>query len=140
MIYEKPGIRLLRRRVLIKASDFPKLRRAALSKNFDKGGLYDTAVFIPVNQHELGKEYTLKALHGQVNAPEKHYTQLHRYLEAVKIHLYSMNYLNYKIVLDDNGYVYLQYRKNTEPSALGWAILEKRIYRNYNENRGDWNS
>lgn len=137
MITERPGLKVLRRRVLIKASDFPKLRRNALSKNFDKGGLYDTATFLPVNQHELGKEYTLKALTGKVDVPEKYYTNLHRYLKVLETYLYNKNYLNYKIVLDDNGFVYLQYRKNTEPSILGWAILEKKFYKNENRNNRD---
>jgi hypothetical protein len=125
MITVSPGIRVLRRRVLIRETDFPTLRRNALRPNHPLSPLYDTAVFTPVNTTELANAYLMNLLKGEQPGPEKYYDTLKKYLHVQSHSLYNPNYLEYKIFDDSSGQIYLQYRKDSKPSKLGWGVLEK---------------
>lgn len=125
MIIVSPGIRVLRRRVLIRETDFPTLRRNALSPKHPLAPLYDTAVFVPVNTRDLANIYLMNLLKGIEPGPEQYHDKLKKYLNSLEYSLYTPKYLNYKIFDDESGQVYLQYRKDFTPVRLGWGILEK---------------
>ncbi len=132
MITVTPGIRVLRRRVLIRETDFPTLRRNALQPKHPLAPLYDTAVFIPVNTVELANAYLMNLLKGQDPGPEKYYDTLKKYLRVQEQSLYTPKYLEYTIFDDPEGQIYLQYRKNSKPARLGWGVLEK-FYKKQND-------
>ena len=135
MIAESPGIRLLRRRVIIREIDFGKLKQQALHPTHELQPLYDTAVFVPINAKELANTYLLNLLKGPKPGPEQYHDELKRYLSVQEHSLYNPSYLKYSIYSTESGQVYVQSRKDFKPSQLGWGILERRIKSSENETK-----
>lgn len=127
MITTPSGIKILRRRVVIRENDFTKLRAAALQFKHPQIPLYDTAEFAPINTRELETSYLMNILKGVKPGAEQYYSKLQKYLNCLEHALYTSKYLNYKIFDDDTGQVYLQYRKDLKPVRLGWGLLEKQL-------------
>lgn len=122
-------IRILRRRVIIREYDFVKVRDNALSE-FGGTRLYDRASFTPLNEFNLEQIKLLELLKGK-NSPIT--TLSHDLKEPalllyeLKDYLYNEKYYNWNPIIDEDGYMCVQARKNTPRTRLGWGVFEKDI-------------
>lgn len=121
------ALRTLRRKVIIREYDFVKVRSDALDIGFVKyHTLYDRAEFKPLKKDDLEKENLLKVLKDPVkNNPFKPTEIPALFLFNVKDYLYNQKYIDWNAEYDEDGYIWVQARKNTPRSKLGWGIFEK---------------
>ena len=124
-------IRTLRRKVIIREYDFNKVRDRAFAPLVSMNiadTLYDRAKFIPLNQDNLeklkvaeilrGRESSLKDIRWENPMPSRLVAQL-------KDYLYDTRYYDWRVTIDEEGYICVQARNNTPKSRLGWGIFEK---------------
>lgn len=121
------ALRTLRRKVIIREYDFVRVRSDALDIGFVKyHALYDRAEFKPLKKDDLEKENLLKVLKDPVkNNPFKPTEIPALFLFNVKDYLYNQKYIDWNAEYDEDGYIWVQARKNTPRSKLGWGIFEK---------------
>ena len=125
------AIRTLRRKVIIREYDFNKVRDQAFSPLLCMGipdTLYDRASFTPISQDSLeklkveeilrGRSSTLKDIRWENTMPS-------RLVAQFKDHLYNIRYYDWRITIDEEGYICVQARSNTPKSRLGWGVFEK---------------
>lgn len=88
--------------------------------------LYDECEFEPMTRDGLEKEHMLHVLKGNTEH-FANYTKPKDMLYDVKSWLYSKDYIRNDVVVeyDDTGFLWIQYRKNTPKTKLGWAKLQK---------------
>jgi len=117
--------RVLRRRVIIREYDYTRLERQALGLFFGHT-LYDRANFTPLTRDSLEKAAVVLALKGD---PKWHKFSPPLYpvhfLGLFKDFLYDQDYLKWTVTWDEQGSMWVQARKNTPRTRLGWAVLEK---------------
>lgn len=110
----------LRRRVIIREYDFLKIRSHARK-------LWDSVEFEPITLKELEHEHLLKVLAG-VSLPKAaaggEYIYPRTYLYEMRNYLYDENYVGWFSKYDEDGYMYIQSKKNAPESMLGWATFE----------------
>jgi hypothetical protein len=120
------AIRTLRRKVIIREYDFKKVRDEAFAPLGISESLYDRAEFIPFTKDSLSRDYLMKVLGDRTKInlarPNQHPAN---WLFDMKDSLYSPKYINYHPEYDEEGYVWVQARKNTPRTRLGWAVFEK---------------
>lgn len=118
--------RILRRRVIIREYDFEKVRAQAIGEvGFMRwGALYDRAEFTPLTLEGLEKENVVDLLKGK----ERKFRALDQpnlMLYYLKDYLYNEKYFDWDIKYDENKQLWIQARKNTPRTRLGWGIFEK---------------
>ena len=123
------AIRTLRRKVIIREYDFNKVAADATGAHFDGQSLYDRVSFLPLNEENLEKLKVVEILQGKEhtvllksdwnnNVPAMLLYQLRDYL-------YDKRYYDWRVSIDDQGFICVQARKNTPKTRLGWGVFEK---------------
>ena len=120
--------RTLTRKVIIREYDYNKVREEALISS-DGITLYDRTTFMPLNQENLEKLKMIDILRGKKSTPliesELNLAHPYRLVAELKDYLYSEKYYEWKLSVDDDGYLCVQSRKNTPKTRLGWGVFEK---------------
>jgi len=125
------AIRTLKRKIIIREYDFNKVREQVLS--IDEGvldSLYDRASFVPLSQHNLEKLKVEEILKGKPNIFKDINIDLKMpslLIAQMRDYLYNTKYYDWRITVDEEGYLCVQARKNTPKSRLGWGVFEKDI-------------
>lgn len=125
--------RTIRRKVIIREYDYDKVRKEALSPLITMGlteTLYDRASFMPLNQDTLEKLKLQEILRGKTGPLSEASVSLKApasLLNHLRDYLYNKNYINWKVTVDQEGYICVQARKNTPLSRIGWAVFEKDV-------------
>lgn len=124
--------RTLTRKTLIREYDFNKVKAQAFAPLSTMGiieTLYDRASFMPLNQAALEKIKMMDILRGKNNTPimeaEWNLKMPALLVYHLRDYLYNEKYYNWKVSVDDEGFLCVQARKNTPKSRLGWGIFEK---------------
>jgi len=123
------ALRTLRRKVIIREYDFNKVAQEATGAHFDGQSLYDRVSFLPLNEENLEKLKVVEILQGKEhtvllksdwnnNVPAMMLYQLRDYL-------YDKRYYDWRVSIDDQGFICVQARKNTPKTRLGWGVFEK---------------
>lgn len=112
--------KILRRRVLIRESDFEKkLRPRALGYEF-----YDRAEWNPLTRHEMEKENIVATLKGK-HPPWLLEDSAQNIFYHVRGHFYNPRYSEWRFN-ELMGYIWCSTgRSNSVASRMGWAVLEK---------------
>ncbi len=128
------AVRTLRRKVIIREYDFNKVRDQAfapLSITGQLSALYDRAEFTPISQETLEKLKVLEILKGKKSTPllkaDLDLKKPALLVLHLRDYLYSDKYYQWRVTVDDDGYVCVQARSNTPKSRLGRAVFEKDI-------------
>ena len=115
-------MKYLRRRTIIRESDFNKRIQAAVPL------LYSRAEFAAVTVHELERDHMFKILTQHPSLEYRgstiNFSDPASILNYYRDHLYNPRYREWNLTIDNDGYIWIQSRKNVEPSRLGWAIAE----------------
>jgi len=123
------ALRTLRRKVIIREYDFNKVAADATGVHHDGQSLYDRVSFLPLNEENLEKLKVVEILQGKEhtvllksdwnnNVPAMMLYQLRDYL-------YDKRYYDWRVSIDDQGFICVQARKNTPKTRLGWGVFEK---------------
>lgn len=127
------AIRTLRRKVIIREYDFNKVKEQAFTPLICMGipdTLYDRASFLPLSQDNLEKLKVVEILKGKSsNLKDIRWesTMPSRLVAQFKDYLYNTRYYDWRVTIDEEGYICVQARKNTPKSRLGWGIFEKDV-------------
>jgi hypothetical protein len=119
----------LRRRIIIRQYDYTDMVKRAIPT------WYHTSSFEPITLKELEQEYLLALLSEKKSqmllAPsrycppnEQYYQYPQSYLWQMQNFLYDKNYVKWFSEYDEDGYMWIQARKNTPKTLLGWATFE----------------
>lgn len=114
-------MKTLRRRVIIRESDFNKMNVKATKNN-----LYDSAEFLPITKDDLEKLKVIKILKNQevsINLNSINNPVLALYDN--KHLLYDQRYFNWTVYYDAFGYMWVQSKSNRPSNRIGWGIFEK---------------
>lgn len=114
-------MRRLRRRVIIRLHDYEKVRKRAIPS------LYTECSFVPITLTELEQEHLMLVLaNKQLPVPPPWLQLKHpkQYLYAMKDYLYDENYIKWFSEYDEDGYMWIQAKKNAPNTMLGWATFE----------------
>jgi len=120
--------RILRRRVIIREYDFKKVRDYALGTGIyqDQFTLYDRVTFLPLSEDQLEKIKLENILRGKIQ-PWNEIPSIdppRNLLRHLKDMLYDEKYINWDTTIED-GFIYVQARKNTPKTMIGLGIFEK---------------
>ena len=125
-------IRTLKRKVIIREYDYNKIIGQALAPLSTMGiveTLYDRAKFIPLNQEAFEKLKVLDILRGKKHTPmleaEHGFDRPTLLLYELRDYLYNEKYWQWRVTVDEDGYMCVQARSNTPKTVLGWAEFEK---------------
>jgi hypothetical protein len=117
--------RTLRRKVIIREYDFERVREQVFNP-LGIHTLYDRAEFIPLNKEALEQENLIKLLKsGENRNPFKPTSIPAVFLFNIRDHLYNQKYIDWNSEYDEEGYIWVQARKNTPRTRLGWGVFEK---------------
>ncbi len=123
----------LHRRIIIRQYDYDKMVDRALS------GLYHSATFTPITLSELEQEHLVRVLSNTQSEylaqvpkrrawnhtdDEKYYRYPRNFLWQMQEYLYDKNYVDWFSDYDEAGYLWIQARKNTPRTLLGWGEFE----------------
>jgi hypothetical protein len=120
--------RTLTRRIIIREYDFNRVRDEAFSVISGDGSLYDRAEFTPMSNDTLEKLKLVELLKGKRTQLSQAALNLEipaLTLYQLKDYLYSEKYCQWKVTIDEDGYLCVQARKNTPKSRIGWGVFEK---------------
>jgi hypothetical protein len=120
--------RTLTRRIIIREYDFNRVRDEAFSVISGNGSLYDRAEFTPMSNDTLEKLKLVELLKGKRTQLSQAALNLEipaLTLYQLKDYLYSEKYCQWKVTIDEDGYLCVQARKNTPKSRIGWGVFEK---------------
>lgn len=122
------ALRTLRRRVIIREYDYAKVAEQAI-KSYEGHNLYDRVSFLPLNEYNLEQIKLLEILRGKKDTSllqsEWNLNVPARLLYHLKDYLYNEQYYNWKVTIDNDGYICVQARSNTPKSRIGWGMFEK---------------
>ncbi len=127
------AVRTLRRKVIIREYDFNRVRDQAFAPLAMMGvldSLYDRAEFTPISQENLEKLKVVEILRGKATKISEVELDLKKpalLVAQLKDYLYNDKYYQWRVTVDEDGYVCVQARKNTPKSRLGWAVFEKDV-------------
>lgn len=121
------AIRTLRRKVIIREYDFAKVAHQATHRYYDGMALYDRVSFLPLNQENLEKLKVAEILRGKSTLKDIRWENPmpSRLVAQLKDYLYDTRYYDWRVTIDEEGYICVQARKNTPRSRLGWGVFEK---------------
>lgn len=126
--------RVLTRKVIIREYDFQKLKDVAtrpMSCMGIKDSLYDRVSFMPLDQHNLEKLKVIDILKGKKHTPlsdvEWNYQDPNLLLYHLRDYLYNVKYYDWRVTVDDEGFICVQSRANTPKSRIGWGVFEKDV-------------
>ncbi len=120
------ALRTLKRKVIIREYDFVKVKEQATGLYFDGTALYDRVSFYPINRDNLEKENLLRILKNPDKTNPFKPTEVPALLLFnIKDYLFNQKYIEWNAEYDNDGYIWVQARKNTPRSRLGWGIFEK---------------
>lgn len=114
-------MKLLRRKTIIRESDFNKKIQAYVPL------LYDRAEFTPIKVQELERDYMFKILSNDPSANQNFradFKNPKNILFHYRDYLYNQRYREWNLEIDNQGQIMVQSRKNIQPSRLGWAVAE----------------
>lgn len=121
------AIRTLRRKVIIREYDFEKVKQQAFMP-IGLCPIYDRAEFIPFTKDSISHEYLMKMLGDKtkkgIARPDQHPAN---WLYDMRDYLYSEKYVQYHPQYGEDGFIYVQARKNTPRTRIGWGIFEKEL-------------
>ena len=119
----------LKRRIIIRQYDYTQMVNRAVP------ALYDRSSFEPITLKELEQEYIMTILSekksqmlltpSRYKGDEQYYQYPQSYLWQMQNYLYSKNYVNWFSDYDEDGYMWIQSRKNTPRTLLGWGTFER---------------
>lgn len=114
--------KILRRRVLAREYDFDKYLRPAVPT------LYDAAEFEPVTVRDLEHLYLIDRIKKPNAKPhwQRPNTLPSGFLFDHKTRSYRVDYFEHVVDVDGDDFIWVQYRKNTPQSRIGWATLIKK--------------
>ncbi len=127
------AVRTLRRKVIIREYDFNRVRDQAFAPLAMMGvldSLYDRAEFTPISQENLEKLKVVEILRGKATKISEVELDLKKpalLVAQLRDYLYNTKYYQWRVTVDEDGYVCVQARKNTPKSRLGWAVFEKDV-------------
>lgn len=123
------ALRTLRRKVIIREYDFNKVAEYATETHYDGHTLYDRVSFLPLNEENLEKLKVVEVLKGKEHTPlvksDWNNNVPAMLLYQLKDYLYDNRYYDWRVTIDEEGYLCVQSRKNTPKTRLGWGIFEK---------------
>lgn len=123
------ALRTLRRKVIIREYDFNKVAEYATETHYDGHALYDRVSFLPLNEENLEKLKVVEVLKGKEHTPlvksDWNNNVPAMLLYQLKDYLYDNRYYDWRVTIDEEGYLCVQSRKNTPKTRLGWGIFEK---------------
>lgn len=125
-------MKTLRRRCIIRESDFPKVRNKAfapLSIGNDLIVLYDRAEWTPITRESLERDCIIKGLQGSLRPRGGSWLVPEDYVLYSQDSLYDSRYKTWRAFWDEEGYMVIQSKSNVQPSRLGWAVFEKDLHR-----------
>jgi hypothetical protein len=120
--------RTLTRKIIIREYDFARVRDEAFSVISGDGSLYDRAEFTPMSNDTLEKLKLVELLKGKTTQLSQAALNLEipaLTLYQLKDYLYSEKYCQWRVTIDEDGYLCVQARKNTPKSRIGWGVFEK---------------
>lgn len=116
--------RTLRRRVIIRETDFEKVRRRAfLPIGVDV--LYDRAEWRPITREEIERDMIIRGLKGEEMPRGGSWLIPEDYLLYNQDRLYNDRYTAWAACYDRDGFMTVQAKKNLPVVRLGWAVFEK---------------
>lgn len=120
------ALRTLKRKVIIREYDFNKVKEQATGLYYDGMSLYDRVSFSPLSRDNLEKENLLRLLKDPNKTNPFKPTEVPALLLFnIKDYLFNQKYIEWNAEYDKDGYIWVQARKNTPRSKLGWGIFEK---------------
>ena len=123
------AIRTLRRKVIIREYDFKKVADNATGSYYDGQSLYDRVSFTPLNEENLEKIKLVEILKGKEHTPliksDWNNNVPAMMLYHLRDYLYDERYYNWRVSIDEDGYICVQSRKNTPKTRIGWGVFEK---------------
>lgn len=120
------ALRTLKRKVIIREYDFNKVKEQATGLYYDGMALYDRVSFSPLSRDNLEKENLLRLLKDPNRTNPFKPTEVPALLLFnIKDYLFNEKYIEWNAEYDQDGYIWVQARKNTPRSKLGWGIFEK---------------
>lgn len=121
-------MKTLRRRIIIRQYDYDKMVKNAIPK------LYHNANFTPITLKELEQEHLMMVLSEKKSQKflvpsdhridDKYYEHPRSYLWQMQNVLYDRNYVDWFSDYDEDGYMWVQAKKNTPRTLLGWGEFE----------------
>ncbi len=124
----------LKRQIIIRQYDYDKMISRALPS------LYHRAEFTPITLTELEQEHLMKVLSDdnpqyrnqrpkgkprwKDSRDEEYYQYPRNFLWYMQDYLYDKNYVDWFSDYDEDGYMWIQARKNTPRTLLGWGTFE----------------
>lgn len=112
--------KLLRRRVLVREYEYEEFLISSVPR------LYDSADFEPVTMTDLKHLNLIDRIKNPVKEEWKRPKETPQsFIWDHQTRSYRDDYFKFNIDVDDHGYIWLQYRKNTPRSRLGWATMTK---------------
>lgn len=126
-------MKLVRRRVIIREYDYKKLVTRAIPE------YYTTSEFNPLTLQELERDYMFQVLKtgndrlvnrvNRINGRKPiEFSHPQSVLHYFGNHLYDSNYIRWLAEYDEHGFMWIQSRKNTPRTKLGWGIFEWNDY------------
>jgi len=122
-------MKIVRRRVIIREYDYNKLVKLAIPE------YYTTSEFNPIVLQELERDHMFDVLKtGDARLVKRInridgmkpivYSHPQSVLNYFANHLYSTDYIRWLAEYDEHGFMWIQARKNTPRTKLGWGIFE----------------
>lgn len=115
----------LRRQVIIREYDYKRMVESYIPI------LYTRSTFTPFTLKDLEQQYFLQVLTEPAGTTEKkkyeipeNYEYPRTFLWYLKDSLYNSKYTDWFSEYDDNGYLWIQARRTTPKSKLGWGVFE----------------
>ena len=123
------ALRTLRRKVIIREYDYAKVAHQATYGFYDGVSLYDRVSFLPIDQEALEKLKVVEILQGKEHTPllksDWNDNVPAMMLYQLRDYLYDKRYYEWKVTIDEQGFICVQSRNNTPRTRLGWAVFEK---------------
>jgi len=116
--------RTLRRRCIIRETDFEKVKRKAFTP-IGVSILYDRADWQPITRESIERDMIMKGLRGQQMPRGGSWLIPEDYVLYSQDSLYDARYKTWRAGWDEEGYMTIQSRSNVKPVRLGWAVFEK---------------
>lgn len=116
--------RTLKRKVIIRETDFEKVKREAFMP-IGLSTIYDRAEWWPLTRDEIERDMILRGLKGERMPRGGSWLIPEDYLLYNQDKLYNERYIKWRSGYDQDGYMTVQAKSNLPVVKLGWATFEK---------------